>query len=269
MSWLHLIVLGAAGIASMRAAMERGDLDEASRQGAIAGPVVVEAALASSDRTSQLAAIVAAPRVEDRAELLEALAALAAGPDRRTAIPAARAGAEIARELVRTGLPDDLGTDDVARWRDRWAVLALRPDRWIEVRVLALDITAALDQGGIGIALGTALADPDPAFRRAAVAVVPVPTPPAMRTFLASALVADTDPLVALGAAQALCADLVADAPGPILAALGGAGLTRLRTIITTAGVPRGTLRDAARCLAADKTPASTAALQKIRHKLR
>ncbi|MBA3542469.1 MAG: hypothetical protein H0T79_22835, partial [Deltaproteobacteria bacterium] len=80
-----------AGLASMRAAIERGDLDEAARQGAMAGPVIVERALASRDRTTQLAGIVAATEVEDRAELLPALATLASGPDRRTAIPAGRA----------------------------------------------------------------------------------------------------------------------------------------------------------------------------------
>ena len=83
MSWVSLIALGAAGLASMKAAMERGDIDEASRQGVLAGPAVVEAALASPDRATRLAGIAAAPAVDDRIELLDALAQVAAGPDAR------------------------------------------------------------------------------------------------------------------------------------------------------------------------------------------
>ncbi|MCW5807539.1 MAG: hypothetical protein KIT31_34600, partial [Deltaproteobacteria bacterium] len=66
-SW---IVAAAAGIASMRAAMERGDVDEAAHQGLLAGPAVIEKALASNDRTVVLAGIAAAPRAEGRGELL-------------------------------------------------------------------------------------------------------------------------------------------------------------------------------------------------------
>ena len=47
MSW---VLVALAGIASMKAAMERGDLTEAARQGALAGPAIVERALASPDR---------------------------------------------------------------------------------------------------------------------------------------------------------------------------------------------------------------------------
>ena len=45
----------------MTAAIERGDLDEAARQGALAGPGVVEQALRSNVRETVLAGIVAAP----------------------------------------------------------------------------------------------------------------------------------------------------------------------------------------------------------------
>jgi len=175
--WLQIVVLGAAGVASMRAAFERGDLDEAARQGALAGPAVVERALRAADRTTQLAAIAAAPSVEDRAELLEPLARVADGPDRRVAIPAAAAALTIARELSRAlarhGLPDDLAPDDIATWRARWAALALRGDRWIELRLLALDTAAALDPAGLGIDLAAGRADPDPAFRRAVETLAP------------------------------------------------------------------------------------------------
>lgn len=308
MGWLHLIAIGAAGIASMKTAMEAGDIERAAHQGVLAGPFVVEQALGSPDRATRFAGIAAAPATDERIELLEALAAAAAGPDRRSAIPAAHAGRTIAREVARdvaqSDLPDDIAPEDVLRWRDAWGDIALDRTRWIEVRVLALDVAAALDAsahistsgsqaaatapntaapapgatstssgrmttGSIGVNLDIALADPDPAFRRAAVALAPVPLPPVLRAPLAGAVVKDTDPLVALGAAQALCADLVADKPAPILTALGAPGLIRLRTIIDTDGASRGVVRDAARCLAADPDPASAAALRTIRARLR
>lgn len=177
MSWLQVLVLGAAGIASMRAALERGDVDEVGRQGALAGPAVVERALDAADRTTQLAAISAAPWVEDRVELLGPLARVAAGPDRRVAIPAAaaarRIALEVARKIGHAGRPDDIAEDDVTAWRETWAHLALRGDRWIELRVLALDTAAALDPAGLGIDVAAGRADPDPAFRRAVATLTP------------------------------------------------------------------------------------------------
>jgi hypothetical protein len=264
--WISLIVVGAAGIATMRAAIERGDIEEAARQGALAGPAVIEQALAAPDRASRLAAIAAAPGATQlpaelpagRAELLRALARAASRPDRRTAIPAAHAARTIARSLygharpagAAAELPDDLAPDDVAAWRLAWAQLAARAELWIELRVLALDTAAALDPGGVGVELAAALADPDPAYRRAAIALVPMPVPPAMRGALGGAVAGDPDPGVALQAADVLCADLVADPPRPILDALAAPGLARLRTLVRAG--PPAAIRDAARCLAAD-----------------
>lgn len=276
-------VLANASIATMTAALERGDVDEASRQGVLAGPTVVEAALTSRDRTTVLAGIAAAPRVEDRAELLAPLAQVAAGPDRRIAIPAARAAVQIARELAQRELADDLADADLVAWRDRWSDLALDRARWIEVRTLAIDVAAFVERArpaagarppldparadGTGVPLATALADPDPAIRRAVVAHAPSPVPPELRAELAKVVVADTDARVALAATAVLCADLAFDPAEPILSALGAAGVTRIQTIVTTEGASRGQLREAARCLAADKSPASAAALRKLKNR--
>ena len=281
MSWAHLLALGAAGLASMKAAMDRGDLDEAMRQGALAGPAIVEAALEAVDRPTRLAAIAAAPGTEDRAELLEGLARAASGPDRRSAVPAARAAREIARGLSGAGtsveLPDDLAPADLAQWRDTWAAIATNRERWIEVRVAALDTAAALDRAiraaggahreGVGLDLGATLGDPDPAIRAAAVMNVPAPVPVALRPAVAAAVVKDTDDRVALAAAQALCFDLVEEPPEPTLDALGEPGLARLRSLATTKGTPRAALTDLAYCLAADTSPASTAVLRVIRRR--
>src|SRR4051812_27938193 len=194
----------------MRAAYERGDLDEAARRGALAGPAVVERALTSSDRVTQLAAIAAAPVVEDRAELLGPLARIAGGADRRSAEAAAAAARAIAGELARRDRADDLAPGDIAAWQAAWTELALRSDRWIEVRVAALDAAAALDPGGTGVDLGTALPAPDPAFRRAAVTAVRLPVQPAAVPALAGAIARDADPATALDAAQSLCLSLEA-----------------------------------------------------------
>jgi hypothetical protein len=289
MSWLTVLAMGAAGALAMRAAFEHGDVEEAARRGALAGPVVIEQALGEIDsrsgiagggdpdgfaggagvlprgidRMTQLAAIAAAPLVEDRAELLAALAKVAGGANRRTAIPAAAAARTIARELLHQDRPDDIAPADVAAWRTAWAELAMRGDRWIELRVLALDTAAALDPAGTGVDLAAALADPDPAFRRAVASIVPLPAPVATYAPLAGAIVRDGDPGVALAAAQSLCLSLQPTSPRPILDALGAAGLARLRALVTE-GNRSTAVRDAARCLAADSSPESAAALRSI-----
>jgi hypothetical protein len=166
------LLWAAAGIASMTAAFARGDVDEAARQGQLAGPAVVETALHSAQRTTRLAAIAAAPTVADRAELLPALADVAAGADRRTAIPAARAARTIAVDLARHELPDDLAPDDIETWRARYEAIAARRGRTVEVRVLALEICSALahvtDPTAIGFDAKAFAADPDPDVARAA-----------------------------------------------------------------------------------------------------
>jgi hypothetical protein len=238
----------------MRAAIDRGDIDEAARQGMLAGPVVIERALAAPDRPARLAGIAAAPSAADREELLEPLAQVAASGDRRIAIPAAESARTIARELARrVDLPDDIARDDVATWRDAFGKLAADRDRFIEVRVRALETAAALDRivtgtAGTGVDLSTALADPDPAYRRAAIGVVSAPVPQTLRAPLAAAVGKDIDPAVALAAAAALCADLAFDPPKPIVDALGTAGIDRIRALAAGAG-SRALIREASRCL--------------------
>lgn len=232
----------------MTDAYERGDLDEATRQGVNAGPAVVEAGLTSAALGTQLAAIAAAPLVEARAELLPALATLAAGPDRRTAIPAAAAAKAIARDFSQRELPDDIAIDDVTTWRALFDSIARNAEHPIEARVLALDTVASLavvlDPRAIGFDLQIALGDRDPAYRAAAVALVPRPTPAGVRAPLAKAVLDDADPRVALGAAQALCGDDRAAA----LPLLGARGLDRIKKLVAKA--PKRSSRDAARCLA-------------------
>jgi hypothetical protein len=247
------LVVAVAGLATMRAAIDRGDIDEAERQGVLAGPAVIEQALAAPDRPARLAAIAAAPHATDRLELLVPLATAAASPDRRTAIPAARAARAIALDARTRDLPDDLAAEDVAEWATAWRAIANDRERSIELRTIALDVAATLDPAGPGPAVhgpGGPLAfdDPDPAFRRASIAVIPMPVPTALRAPLATVIAKDTDPVVALAAAATLCADLAVDPAKPILDAVGQPGIDRIKSLVTTAG-PKAQLRDAARCL--------------------
>jgi hypothetical protein len=158
-----------AGIAAMTAALERGDVDEVARQGALAGPAVVERAVEAPARSTRLAAIAAAPSVEDRAELLPALARAAGSADRRTAIPAARAARTIARELAAHELADDLAPADLEDWRAAFEALARDRGRFVEVRVLALATASALahavDPSAAGFDVALFAKDPDPAVR--------------------------------------------------------------------------------------------------------
>jgi hypothetical protein len=158
---VHLLIW-ASRTALMVAALDRGDLDEVARQGALAGPSVVEYALQSHARAEQLAAIVAAPAVEDRAELLPALAHLAAGADRRVAIPAARAALTIARDFARRDRPDDVAADDVEAWRASFETIARSTTALVEARVTALDTAHALARDQLGFELAPLLSDPDP-----------------------------------------------------------------------------------------------------------
>lgn len=235
MSIFLLKFLGAAaGIVSMTAAVERGDFDEAARQGALAGPNVVEQALRSKVRPTVLAGIIAAPATEDRAELLPALARVAGGGDRRTAIPAATAARAIALGLAKKDLPDDIAADDVQTWRAAFEALALTRGRVIEVRVAALETAAALehaiDPAQLGFDLAHALADPDPLLRTAALELVPRPTTPALRALIVPVL-GDGDATVKLAAAQTLCADAAEDLAA-VKAALGSDGLAKIKTIV-------------------------------------
>ena len=234
----------------MTAAVDRGDLEEAARQGALAGPNVVEQALRSKARATVLAGIVAAPTTEDRAELLPALARVAGAGDRRTAIPAARAARTIAEQLAKRDLADDLTPDDIQTWRATFEALAVTKGRAIEVRVASLETAAALehvvDPTQLGFDLAHVLGDADPVLRTAALELVPRPTAAALRATIVPAL-ADADSAVVLAAAQTLCAD-VADDPKGVKSALGADGAAKIKAIVK-AHPNAIESRDAARCV--------------------
>lgn len=275
---LFAIVVAALGAAVARAdlaALYRGgDLGALRRAGAATDEV--ERGLRAADRATVLGAVVAAEAAPDGWELLEPLATVAAGWDRSTAAPAARAAARIARTLdgdaaILLDIPDQR----LEAIGHAWQALTDRGDRWSDVRVHALEVAAhvARARGATAdlvadetVVLMAAATATDPQLRRAALELLPVPAPDALRPLLAARVVADADPLVRLAAAQALCA-AVPDDDAAVLAALGTSGLAALRAMVA---VPPpdvgGALLDAARCLAADPDPRSARALAGLRH---
>jgi hypothetical protein len=238
-----------------------------------AGTDAVGAALADADPVAARAAAIAAPHTDDAWSLLDELAAAAGGWDRARAVDATRAALAIVESLdgdaaVEGELPDDV----LAGLGTRWLGLARRADRWPDVRVSALEIAARIARAraataaapSLGYDLAELLADPDPAVRRAAAELVPQPASADQRAALVTVIVGDAEPEVVVAAAQALCGDVAHDDPAPILAALGAAGLDRLRAVLSAPGagaLPSGAVVDAARCLRADGSGASRAAL--------
>jgi hypothetical protein len=291
--------LGGAALAAVIAVLAAPELaaqglDGLRRDAALVSSAELEARLASPARAVQLAAIAAAPAVPDAGELLDELAALASGWDRSLAAPAARAARTIARGLVggigggpigaepaRPGEPAVLDADALADALEVWRALAGRGDRWADVRVHALEIAVALTalraRTEVDVApaydLGALAVDPDPEVRRAAIELVPIAVPPAARPLLARTVVGDPATAVRLAAAQALCAELPRDA-AVVLAALGTDGLDAVRALVAPpdhAPAPIAAAAaaiDAARCLAADDTPASRRALDGLRARL-
>jgi hypothetical protein len=276
---LLLLVLASSGWAARLAdALGSGTPDDVIAVAQHAGPEELAAAVVGPDAVAARAAAFAAPAVQDGWSMLDELARAAGGWDRGRAVDATRAGLAIARGLDGdAAITADLADDVLAELAASWHELARRADRWADVRVGALEIAARLtrarratadDDPGLGYDLAAMLADGDPAVRRAAAELVPQPSPPITRSVLGAAVAADADPAVVVAAAQAVCADLGAGDPeAPILGALGAAGIERLREVLGAPGVealPPGALVDAARCLAADGTPPSRAALHAL-----
>lgn len=252
-------------------ALEARDPDALAAAGQALGPAALEQALAAPSRRTVLAATFAAPSAERPWSLLEPLAAAARGPDRPIAVGAAHAARAIARALDRqTVLDEDVPADVVQTALTAWRDVGADASRWTDVRVAALETGRALadalgeDAGAddLPYRLETALADPDPEIRRAALELVPHDAVPLATV---AALLHDADSIVAVVAAQVLCAGLAFDdAPAPILAAAGSAGLARIRALVAMPGQPPTAVLDAARCLARDPADDSAAALRTL-----
>jgi len=263
-----LAILGLLG------AYEHGRRDDVAHLGAHASVGELSGALASPDRGLRLAAIEASTSAgPDAWALLAPLAERARERDRRVAAAAARAAVRIAtridrRQVLEWELPVDELNERLATWRE----IARDDHRWPDVRVLAME-TATLLWTALGddareapFDLSISLADPEPEVRRAAIELLPIPLPAPLRAAVAERVTADPEPTVAIVAAQALCTVLTVEKdPSPLLAALGDGGLARIRALVLERDVPPAAVVDAARCLAADPSPQSAAALRALR----
>jgi hypothetical protein len=167
-------------------------------------------AAASGSRTSRAAALSAVPLIEARWTLLPELVALASSPDRSIAAPAARATADLARELA--GSAEELGVpvDVLADSASACALLAARAGVAPDVRVHAAECALALAAGVEAVpadvyALSvTLLSDGDPELRRAAAALADAGDP-AIAEALRGVASDDPDVTVAATAAATLC----------------------------------------------------------------
>lgn len=262
-------------IGEMVIAYATGDRDALVRRALAVSTEQMRAALTSSDRMVALAAAFAAPHTRSAWLHLPQLAALARSPDRPLAVTAARSARLIASKSEHTdvlwrGIP----LDRVRKSSSAFRSIAHDPGRWTDVRVAALETATHLHRqlgnraspDDAPFDLAEMMKLPDPELRRAAIELSATPLPADQRQLVAATVTADPDPLVAAVAAHVLCEDLVfgGDAAA-ILAALGKSGIDRLRALMGNRDIPLPSRRGAGRCLAAEGSRASSAALGKLR----
>jgi len=271
---------------SLERSLLKRDLSRLAEIGARASAADLAAFLAPDrERSVTLAAIAAAPQCGDAWALLLPLGTAANGPDQPIASAAARSALEIAQSLdLATIAEQDIPDDLLAEALDAWRAIATASHRWADVRVHGLAVVVALsalhhpeppDPPPSTVEWLTQLAgDPDPEVRRAAFELMPVsmPMPDPALAVAARTVAEDSDPVVALAAAQAICSELVADDESEklssrVLAALGPEGLARLHQLTATTtetddALSPAALLDGARCLAAAGDPKSLQALR-------
>lgn len=251
------------------------------RLGHAAGRRALLQALAGVDRTAALAAMLT---LQTRAEPwpLEALATLVASADRRRALGALAAARAIAARLGATGPSgaeaDDLDAEALRAAQQRYLTVARAGALWIDVRADALEIGAQLGRAAQELGAPTAaddteaalrelVRDPDPALRRAAYELWPTPLAAAARAELVRRLGAEPEPAVAAAAGAAVCGELAGGderLAAETLAALGEAGLARVRALARGADAPGAAEVALARCLRADAARESAAALRSL-----
>lgn len=271
-----LALLAASGPpgGGLRAALLSPDADAIARAGARSSARELELAFASPDRLTRLAASRASPHCADSWVLLLPLAWAARDPDRALAAEAARAAVFIARDFDRDRVRLEEIPDDRVRARlEAWRRVGATPDLWPDVRVLALETSVALAAAlgpdalpeDVPYDVTARLGDHEPEVRRAALELLPTAPEELPREAIADRVTRDEDETVALVAAQILCAGLFfGDDARAALAAMGEPGLERLRKLVERPAAPAAAALDAARCLAADGSTESRAALQRL-----
>jgi len=193
------------------------------------------------------------------------LADVATRPDRSLAAPAAELGSQIAHRIDAFDLDErEIPAAELRLVQQQWLEVADETERWVDIRVYALDVAAALEtilheHGDVGAQRPwlNFLKDPDPQMRAAAVLLVPQ-SPDLVA--MALTLVADgRSEEVSLAAGQRLCGPL-GSTPGHG-ATLSSDAMTRLQRLASNTALPSAARADLAPCLLAEGSLASRRAL--------
>ena len=238
---------------TLETAFERSD-SVVLKRAAIASRAGDLVAMLDTDvRRTILAAVIASPHVEDSPLVLAALARAAHSSDRSVALAAGRAAMAIVSRHNRTTIADlDVARGALGDALKTWHALARDDERWADLRVVALEISASLADilaGKPAKPIIELLDDSDPEIRAAAFELLPAPLPEAHVERVARAIAEDKSTFVALTAAVSLCDGLAfGDAPG-VASALGERGKLALEKIVLDRDLPGPRRLEAARCL--------------------
>ncbi len=195
-------------------------------------------------------------------ENLAILATAAALPDRVLAAPAAQIGSELAHTIDSFDVEDkEIPRASLRALQLRWLQIADTKDRWVDIRVYALDVASrlhALQQPPERSAPETLwLVFLDPQMRSAALTFVPETE--ALRQVATKMLISDASEEVSLAAGQRLCGPLrigAADLP-----TLDDQALAKLQALASKQELPITARSHLAPCLVADGSMNSRRAL--------
>jgi hypothetical protein len=260
-----LLTLGSAAFAAEWTDLFRdGNRTELERLGGQAGAQAIAVEIASGERPKVLAALRAAPGAADSWALLGALAHIAEEPDRSLALEAALVATELSHGLDEFMIEEqEIPRHDLLLWHQAWVRVATTENRWIDIRIYALEVAGvlhALLQAPVRpeFAWKSFFEDADDEMRAAAIQLAP--RSQALLVEAARLVKDDKIDRVALSAAQRLC--------GPIgsvdIAAsksLDESTMNRLRKLATNNALAFSSRVDLANCLVADASDKSRRAL--------
>jgi hypothetical protein len=256
---------GAAFAADWVDLLRDGQHRELELQGERAGASGVAAKLATGERARTLAALRASEGAADSWALLDDLAMTAAGADRSLAIEAAQVAAEVSHHLDAITIEEqEIPSEDLLQWRGAWLKVAGSEQRWVDIRVYALEVAAVLHEllevsRRPELPWKKFIEDSDEEMRAAAIQLAPRT---ASLLEAATKLVADDKfDLVALSAAQRLCAPL-GSVGIPVSDMSSAAIMKRLQELASSNALAFSSRVDLANCLARDSSEESRAALR-------
>lgn len=265
---LLLTLGGAAFAADFVEQLRSGNRVELERMGERVGATGLAHELISEDRIGTLAALHAATGAEDSWALLGLLAQRAADPDRSIATLAAQVGVEIAHQLDGYTIDlQEIPTQNLLIWHSSWLEVAKHPQRWVDIRVYALEaaerlrsLIAASKQPEVQ--WDEFLGDSDAEMRAAAIAFAPRGR--ALEPQALALLRNDASPQVVLTAAQWLCGPL--GSRRVLAKGLDASTAARLQALASNTNFDVAARADLANCLVAEASEESRRALAVLLH---